>query len=244
MRKGKALRLAGFIGASCASVALIATAVETTGAYFSSSSPGSLSASSGHLRLSADNTNLNFANLMPGDTPNQKITYSVDVSSGTVDVWMVFDKTSPAYQLFTGGKYAPNSDTNATGDNNGLGRYGYFAVADNHAGTAFQSGNLQFADTTNTPNTNNDPAGLTSCSTNPDGRGGNGTVADAAHPYPALTCGVPDKILLASNLPNSATGTVTVTFGLNGYLQTQQNQSEFGGAVPFTITATQHNQRP
>ncbi len=56
MQKKKAFRLAGFAGALCASAALVSLSVSGTGAYFTGSANGSISASSGHLNLNAPAT--------------------------------------------------------------------------------------------------------------------------------------------------------------------------------------------
>lgn len=261
MRKGKALRLAGFIGATCASVALIATAVETTGAYFSSTKSGTISANGGHLKLNTGNTNLNFADLMPGTNKDQAVNYNVDVTAGnTVDLWLTFDTSTPAnktaYNFFTGGARLANGDydwhTCVNGDTTlncgGLGRYGYFAVANTptngNSSTLFRSGNLSFATSANTPNTG--PATTNECHVNANGDGGSGVTSTGHADFPP-SCGVPQAILLASGLNNADSGTVTVTFGLNGPLTGNDKQyvsSLPGGAVHYNLVATQHGQRP
>lgn len=227
MQKAVLLKLGGFVTALCATGALVAATVPATGAYFSDSKDGSISATSGHLSLAIDphtTTALNFANLMPGVNQTKSINYQVTASGGNVDVWLTFDKSGAPYAAFTGGK---NSPAWAAG---GLGRYGFFSVADSHGGTAFTSGNLAFADGTNAYLGHGDE-----CTVDANGRGGSATIFTGGT-YPPY-CGVPSKILLASNIPSGTTGTVAVTFGLNGVLQTQQGQYE--GTVPFHLVATQ-----
>ena len=50
MKKSKALRLAGFAGALCASGALLGTSISGTGAYFTDSHNGQINASTGTSR--------------------------------------------------------------------------------------------------------------------------------------------------------------------------------------------------
>jgi hypothetical protein len=227
MHRKKALKLTGFAGALCASAALVGISVSGTGAYFTDSHDGSISANSGHLKLTnVTNTNLNFADLMPGQDQTANIDYSVDVSSGQVDLWMVFDPTSSGYGHFTGQKgkaYGPESYTDG-----GMGRYGHFAVG-NGSDVAFQSYNLQIAA---------NPSDNCSDGTVPgaDGRGGS-TVKSAAN----QECGVPSAIKLAGNLDNGASGTVHVTYGLSGK-QTQQGQVEW--SVGYKLVATQAGHAP
>ncbi len=49
-------------------------------------------------------------------------------------------------------------------------------------------------------------------------------------------------IKLVNNVSNGDHGSITVTFGLDGYKQTQQNQQY--PDVPFKIVATQHGVNP
>lgn len=227
MQKAVLLKLGGFVTALCATGALVAATVPATGAYFSDSKDGSISATSGHLSLSINSgstTTLSYANLMPGTNQTKSIGYTVDASAGNVDIWLTFDKGTWQYGRFTGGKNSPGWS------NGGLGRYGFFSVADSHAGTVFASGNLAFADGTNTYGVS-----TSECTVDANGRGGSATVFTGGQNPP--WCGVPSKILLATNLPSGTTGTVTITFGLNGLLQTQQGQDE--GTVPFHLVATQ-----
>ena len=235
MHKATLLKLGGFVTALCATGALVAITVPATGAYFTSAKSGSLSATSGALTLNVDETKtaLNFSGLMPGEPKTQSINYGVNVTSGAVDVWLVFDTTAPttvakwagqstAYHQFTGGGADPS----------GLGRYGFFKISDTNGGQAFVSGNLAFADTQDKYLGGNDE-----CSVNVDtGRGGSDAIYTGGA-YPSY-CGVPSKILLASGLTNGQGGTIDITFGLNGVLQTAQGQYE--GTVPFHVVATQH----
>jgi len=227
----KAWRLGGFVAALGASGALIASATGATGAYFTDSHDGTIQAVSGHLKLNVSgDTSLNFTGLMPGEDQTATVSYHTDLSSGTEDVWLVFPDNK-AYEQFTGAK------NNGLWPDGGLGRYGHFAVSDSNGGLAFQSYNLQ-----------NRPAGDTSttdfCSVNADtGRGGSAQQATSATDTPPY-CGVPNAILLASNLGNATDGNITFTFGLTGR-QTQQNQAEFlPAALQYQLVATQHGVKP
>jgi hypothetical protein len=260
MRRGKALRLAGFVVASCASVALVATAVETTGAYFTDQSNGTIVAKGGHLNLNvnASQMQVRFAGLMPGATPTpEPINYNVSVSSGTVDVWLTFDAKSSQYNFFTGGKYTPGGSTtnpltcvnnDPTQNCGGLGRYAFFAVSNtNSAGTTstvFKSGNLSFADSSNTPGASGSTG--TSCSVNSNGDGGSYATATAPHDTTVPYCGVPAAILVASNLSDGASGTVGVSFGLTKIAGNNDQNAYIlpSGSLPFHLVATQHNVRP
>jgi len=245
MNKGKVARLAGFVGALGVSTVLVTTAIQGTGAYFEDSATGTIAASSGHLTLDtgASNLNLSYANLMPGQIVPKTINYQVGVSSGGVDLWMVFDQNDVNYLRFTGAKHSTGAE------DGGLGGYGYFSVSDSHAGGAFTSGNLAFPNDGTTPQNQTWPS-TNSCSVDAaTGRGGSSAVVTADSgtiPW----CGVPAAILLRSNMTNGNSGTITIKFGLDGYKQTQQNQQEFGadanhaGYVPFHIVATQHGILP
>lgn len=229
MRHAKTLKVAGFATALCASVALIGFAAAGTGAYFTDSHDGQIASSSGHLKMNlpaGTDTNLNFANLMPGEDQSANIPYTIDVSSGKVDVWMVFDATSTGYGHFTGAKdvsYGPDGYTDG-----GMGRYGHFQVG-NNGQVAFRSHNLQLAKAP-TPNC------ADGTTPGADGRGGS-DIKSATN----AECGVPAAIKLASNLTNTATGNVNIVFGLSGK-QTQQNQTEW--TVGYKIVATQAGHAP
>ena len=181
MKKSKAIRLAGFVGALCASGALLGTSISSTGAWFTDSANGNLTASSGHLKLTGvSNTSVNFANLMPGEDRTQNIPYTVDVSGGGVDIWLVFDKTTAAYGAFTGSN-GVNYGGHTSG---GMGRYGHFQVG-NDGNVAFRSHNLQLA--------NPGPNCADGTVPGADGRGGSDATGSAT-----AECGVPDAIKLVS----------------------------------------------
>lgn len=236
--KKKAVRLAGFLGALGVSAVLVTTAVQSTGAYFSDSQGGNIVGTSGSLKLNITHgttTTLNYTGVMPGveNYQTKTIDYQVAVSSGKVDLWLTFDASSPEYKAFTSGKGPSYPD-------GGLGGYGFFKVADSSDGVAFQSGNLAFSSDANDPNTN-------SCTMYPGGRGGSATVVadDGLNNNAVPFCGVPAKILLRSNMATGASGTVSVTFGLDGFKNsapTDQGKQQVN--LPFQLVATQAGHDP
>lgn len=226
MSKKKAIRLAGFVGTLCASAALVATASGSTGAYFTDSHPGSLTASSGHLRLNTDGTTMNFTGLIPGEDQQKTMTYSATDGSANEDVWLVFDNTTQAYGEFTGAK---NTDYQGyTGG--GLGGYGHFKIVSNQ-GLGFESYNLQLAtDGTGCPVDANGDGGSSARATGPN----NGSQS-------APECGVPAAIKIGSNIPVGFQGSATITFGITGKATGQDGP---WANVPFKVVATQVGVRP
>lgn len=219
----KTVKVAGFVGALCASAALVATAATGTGAYFSDSHTGNLSGTSGHLELSTSDLNVSFTGLNPGEDKSTQIQYTPTGNSTTnEDVWIVFDTTSTAYGVFTGSNHV--SYGGYTGG--GLGGYGHFKVLSNQ-GYGFESYNLQVA-----------AAGTTGCPIDPNGDGGSAQRATGPDngSQSAPECGVPGAIKIGNNLAPGQAGAVTVTFGLTGKATTQDHNEV---NLPFTIVATQ-----
>jgi len=213
----KSLRLGGFLGAVGLTAVLAGVAVSGTGAYFSDTEVGGLSATAGHVNLSVSNPNIAFSGLMPGvDPAAQSIDYSLDVS-GKSDVWLTFEPTSINYLAFTGANRNPLYPTG------GLGRYGHFKLATAEAGVLFESYNL-----THVPadEPNSVPCG-------PQGSAEQITSPTDTVPY----CGVPAAIKIASGLSNGGHGTIQVTFGLTGLTSSLQDVQ--WANVPFEIVATQ-----
>ena len=232
MRKSKALRVGGFVGALATSAALVGFAASGTGAYFTDAHNGAINASTGHVKLdvSPADGQLNFTNLLPGEYQTQQINYTAH-GTGAEDVWLVFPTTasdgSNPSEAFTG------SGGDAAGG--GLGRYGHFAVTSN-AGD-FTSYNLQNPGTT-FPHTGS------SCSIDANGHGGSDQQA-ASRTDPTLIpfCAPANAILLDSNLPDGAGGTATLTFGYTPLLRSGQDAPN-AKVVSYQIVATQHGIRP
>lgn len=223
MKKSKAIRLAGFVGALCASGALLGTSIAGTGAYFTDSHDGNLSASSGHLKVNTTNTYLNFNGLIPGEDKSATVTFTPTDGSPNEDVWMVFDTNDPAFWAFSGSK-AQNGG--------GLGGYGHFKVVGGQgAPYQFESYNLQTA------------TDGTGCYIDPNGDGGSDARATGPDngSQSAPECGVPGQILIGHNLPAGYTGSADVTFGLTGKAT---GQDSTWANVPFKIVATQVGHRP
>ncbi len=238
MSLGKAWRLGGFVAALTASAGLVAAATSATGAYFTDAHPGSISASSGHLKLDITGVSggasasgpeslaLDFSNLYPADYRTEKINYTVDSSVGNEDIWLVFPTDTTVqqnvYAMFTG----PGSSYHG----GGLGRYGHFAVSDSHGGLAFSSYNLS--------------SGYSSDCTPSSIGHATAPMGSAADNTGAPPCAVPQKIRLAHDLASGTTGQVSITFGLT-QRQTEQDQVEFfGHGVDFQIVATQPGVAP
>lgn len=221
MFKNKTARVTAFIGALGASAALIGTAATTTGAYFTDSKSGNLSGTSGHIAVDrVGSFDLNFDGLMPGTYKDREVTYKTS-STGPEDIWLKFDPTTAGYKAFTGGGSGPNDS--------GLGRYGHFVVKNNNGGTLFSSWNLR-----NQPNGESGCADANGSGSNQPATGPN----DTQNGY----CGVPQYMLVESNVPDGSTKKMTLTFGLtgkaSGYEDTQW------AAVPFEVVATQPGVRP
>ncbi len=223
MSKKQFLKVTGFLGTLAAGTALVATAATGTGAWFTDSESGTITAQAGHLNLSTSDTTFDFRDIMPGQDKTKTIGYDVDVSGGKVDVWLTFDPTSEAYARFTG-----FGGQNGYADG-GIGRYGHFEVASGSS-TFFNSYNLK-----------NAPDGTSGCADNAKGWGSSAQATsetDTSMGY----CGVPKQILVASNLGNGAHGTVDLVFGLTGK-QTQQGQLQVDH-LPFKLVATQAGHAP
>jgi hypothetical protein len=225
----KTVKVAGFVGALCASAALVATAATSTGAYFTNSKDGNLAGSAGHLEVLTSGTNINFTGLNPGEDQTQKITYTPTSNSTTKeDIWLVFDPNTTGYGAFTGAKGL----TYGSWTSGGLGGYGHFKIISDQ-GLGFQSYNLAL-----------DPSGNNTCA-NANGDGGSTakeTLASDGHTIvPAPYCGVPAAIKIGSGLNPGQASNAYLTFGLTGKATTQDIT---WANVPFKIVATQPGIRP
>lgn len=218
MERKKALKVAGFTGAVCASVALVTAGVSATGAYFTDSHNGAINASTGGVHLNTTDTSLNFANLLPGEFQTKQIDYQA-TGTGSEDVWLVLPADGSADALTDDG----NGD--------GLGRYGHFAVSA-PAGT-FSSYNLR--------------QGSGGCGIDANGHGGSNQQASSTNnadpdsyvPY----CAAPHAILLSSGLSSGQGGTVSITFGFTKVLKSGADAPS-AQIAKFQIVATQHGVRP
>ena len=231
MNKRRTARLAGFVGAVGVSAALVAAASSGTGAYFTDSHGGNLTASSGRLTISADSTNINFAGLNPGQDKTQTINYSVNGNSTTnADVWLVFDDGA-GYGAFTGAKTTDYGGY--TGG--GMGQYGHFKLSGS-AGT-FESYNLQLPADAASGVAPYSSTGTNACNVDANGHGGSAAQHVVGAGNDIAECGVPKAILLTKNLAPGQSASAQLTFGLTGK-QTDQNQTKDPN-VNFRIVATQ-----
>jgi hypothetical protein len=221
MRNKKAVRIAGFAGALCASAALVGVAVQGTGAYFTDSHNGSVNASTGTVKVNVSDLTLNFTNLLPGEFQTNNVNYTA-AGTGAQDIWLVLPTDGSAV-AFNGG---PGSAA--------LGRYGHFAVS--APAGAFTSYNLSSGGTSTDV-----------CGVDGNGHGGSNQQATSTNnsdpgsyvPY----CAVPGAILLSSNLNYGESGTAAVTFGFTKVLKGGQG-GPLGPVAPFKIVATQHGIAP
>jgi hypothetical protein len=232
MRKSKAVRVAGFVGALGASAALVGFAATGTGAYFTDAHSGTIQASTGTVKLNVSPGDgiLSFANLLPGEYKTQTISYTA-AGTGAEDIWLVFPTTANGdtnpSEAFTGN---PGDGGTGPGGAGGLGRYGHFALS-SPAGS-FTSYNL------NRPANPNDPA---QCSIDANGHGGSNAQQTVSPSDPLPYCGPANAILLQNGLTYGQSGSADITFGF-----TPKWTSQAGTAlnVSYKIVATQAGIRP
>lgn len=224
MEKKKVVRLAGFVGALCASATLVGMSVSGTGAYFTDSHDGNINASTGRIAVTVSPASgqLNFTDLLPGEYQTKRVDYTAHPKGGSEDIWLVFPAGASS-ESFTGG---PGSDA--------LGRYGHFALASS-AGATFTSYNLNRA-----------PSGTPadqSCGIDANGSGGSNqqptSPTDTQVPY----CAPADAILLQSGMNANDAGYTDLTFGFTPLLRGGQD-GPLGSVVSYKIVATQHGVRP
>ncbi len=229
MRKSRAVRVAGFVGALGASAALVGFAATGTGAYFSDSHNGAINASTGAVKvnIAPGDGQLNFTNLLPGEYQTQQISYQ-STGTGSEDIWLVFPTTGGSNpggnpsEAFTG---SPDDAVHG-----GLGRYGHLAI-DAPAGS-FTSYNLS-----------NPRAGDPSvCSIDANGHGGSNQQAATTSdliPY----CAPKNAILLSSAMAPGQLDSATITFGFTPLLENGQ-AAALAPVAQYKIVATQHGVRP
>ncbi len=231
MSKSRNFKGGGFIATLATGALMVGTAVTGTGAYFTDSEAGTISANSGHLSLDAgvqSSRTLGFNGLMPGVDQTKSIDFSVDLTDGKSDVWMVFDQASDAYRTLTGAKVRiPATSQGTLVFDGGLGRYGHIKIGTHASGDLFESYNLA-----NRPAYEPDGP-VCGVSTFGHMMGTHGDNRDATPAY----CGIPGAILIAKDLTSGTGTTLNVTFGLTGRA-TDQNQA-VAANVPFKIVATQ-----
>jgi hypothetical protein len=233
MRKSRAVRVAGFVGALGASAALVGFAASSTGAYFTDSHTGSINASTGSVKvnIAPGDGQLNFTNLLPGQYQTQQIQYQ-STGSGNEDVWLVFPTTGGTNP---GGNPSEAFTGNPTdGVGGGLGRFGHLAI-DAPAGS-FTSYNL------NNPGTGSS----TGATCGIDGNGHGGSNLQPTGPHDTTTapfCAPANAILLSSNMAPGQLDSATITFGFTPLL-TGPQASAIAPVAQYKIVATQQGIRP
>ena len=239
MNKSKKVRLIGFVSALGVSAALVAAASSGTGAYFTATTNGTLTGSSGSLALSNGATTLNFTGLNPGVDQTQNIDFGIKSSSTTnADVWLVFDYSTAGYGNFTGAK---TSDVNAYQGvvDGGLGQYGHFKLA-GPAGT-FESYNLALQSVGDATGGYTADGKNNTCTVNKYGLGGSAAQHKVGQGNDLAECGVPAAILLKSNVAPGTGSSATIKFGLTGKADAQ---NAVWANVGFKIVATQPGVAP
>ena len=236
MRKSRAVRVAGFVGALGASAALVGFAASSTGAYFTDSHTGTIQASTGTVKasISPASGQLNFTNLLPGQYQDQTVSYQA-LGTGSEDIWLVFPTTGGSNvggnpsEAFTG-----NPDDPAKG---GLGRYGHLAVS--APAGSFTSYNLS------NPGTSTGHTG-TKCYIDTNGHGGSNLQPTGPNDKTTVPfCAPADAILLSSGLTYGQTGSATITFGFTPLLNDPKFQGQaLAPVAQYKIVATQHGIAP
>lgn len=128
MFKTRLGRFSAFIATIGVTAALVATAVQVTGAYFSDSKAGTITGTLGSIKVSTsggsgtDNLDFNFTNMLPGVPQTANGGYQ-NTGTSPEDVWIVFNNAAALHAL------------------NDLGTYGEVHVASNGA-AIFDSANL------------------------------------------------------------------------------------------------------
>ena len=227
MRKAKAIRIAGFVGALGASAVLVGAAVQGTGAYFTDSHNGAINGTTGKVSVTISPSDglLNFTGLLPGDYQSKNVSYTAH-GTGAEDIWLVFP-TDGSAEAFVG-----TSDDTSGG---GLGRYGHFALTTSN-GAHFTSYNLN--------NAGSGIHGGPTCGMDENGWGGSDTAAANRDDRTVPFCAPHNAILLAGNLSAGQGGTATFTFGYTPLMHDPAQESTLLDHVAYQIVATQAGIRP
>jgi hypothetical protein len=215
MYKNKTARIVAFVGALGASAALIASAVGTTGAYFTDSKTGNIGASFGKVAVNrVGSFDASFNNLRPGEYQTKTITYNTNTGTGDQDIWLVFDPNNTAYQAI-----------------NTVGGFAHFAVSNSAGDNLFSGWNLKLQNGTSpcadADGHANQPERVDSCT------------YGVNDPLNTL-CGIPQAIKLQSNVPANSERHFAMTFG-----NTPRATAPWASfSIPFKVVATQPGIRP
>jgi hypothetical protein len=223
MRKSKLARIAGFTLALGATATLVGFAATGTGAYFSDSSPGTITGSVGSILVSvsggngSSSTDFHFDRLLPGTPQTETITYS-NTGNSPEDVWLTFPNATALSAL------------------NSLGTYGQVQVTNAGGTTIFNSQNLN-------DNTVSCPPGSTSvahpipCDALPNQLQVDSNLAPGASDKTTFTFGYASKL-------TGTGGGVWNTYPAVGGQTTTNAGDGTGSGLPFAIVATQVGQTP
>jgi hypothetical protein len=216
MRKSTVARLAGFTLALGATATLVGFAATGTGAFFSDSSPGTITGSVGSIQVSvsggngSSSTDFHFDRLLPGTPQTATITYT-NTGNSPEDVFLTFPNATALSAL------------------NNLGTYGSVQV-DNAAGQdVFDSTNL------NDNSTTCGPFGPSGCNPLPNQLKVGTDLTPGNSATATFTFGYASK--LKAQFPTFNTYPVSGQFTVNAGDGT-------GNGLPFAIVATQQGQTP
>jgi hypothetical protein len=224
MRKSKIARIAGFTVALGATASLVGFAATGTGAYFSDSSPGTITGSIGNIHISvsggtgATNSNFAFNDLLPGAPQTVTISYT-NTGVSPEDVFLTFPNSTALSAL------------------NNLGTYGDVQVNDANGNDAFDSANLN-------DNTVSCPPGSTSvahpipCAALPNQIKVDSNLAPGASATTTFTFGYASKLG-----GNGGTGGVWNTYPVSGQTTVNAGDGSSTG-LPYAMVATQVGQTP
>lgn len=108
--KRKFARRMAVVTTLVATVALISTVVASSGAYFTDSKGGAITGNLGTVAVDISGENINFANLMPGETQTQTV-WVRNTGTGNEDIYLAFSNDGDAWSAV-----------------NDLGQYGKFVI--------------------------------------------------------------------------------------------------------------------
>jgi hypothetical protein len=218
MRKSKLARIAGFTVALGATASLAGFAATGTGAYFSDSSPGTITGSVGSILVSvsggngSSSTDFHFDRLLPGTPQTATVTFT-NTGNSPEDVYLTFPNLTALSSL------------------NNLGTFGSVQVTQADGTTIFSSSNL------NDNSTSCGPFGPTGglCWPLPSQLKVDSNLAPGNSDHATFTFAYPAKL-------HGTGGGVWNTYPVAGQFTTVANQS--GDGLPIAIVATQVGQTP
>jgi hypothetical protein len=222
MRKSKIARIAGFTVALGATASLVGFAATGTGAFFSDSSPGTITGSVGSILVSvsggngSSSTNFNFDRLLPGTPQTETITYT-NTGNSPEDVFLTFPNATALSAL------------------NNLGTFGQVQV-NNAGGTdIFDSQNLN-DNSVSCPVGSSTPTHPITCAPLPKQLKVDGNLAPGSSDTATFTFGYPSKL-------SGHGGGVWNSWPVAGQFTTVPADGT-GDGLPIAIVATQIGQTP